>query len=63
MKFDVKQIGPAGDTCACADNCWARERDIAESASVLCPDSTLRVGDVGGVFSALLQVDQDLRHP
>ena len=30
---------------------------------VLCPDSALGVGDLGGTFSTLLQVDQDLYSP
>ena len=30
---------------------------------VLCPDSALGVSNLGGVFSALLQIDQDLRSP
>ena len=30
---------------------------------VLCPDSTLGVSNLGGVFSALLQIDQSLRSP
>ena len=30
---------------------------------VLCPDSALGVSNLGGVFSALLQIDQDLCSP